>query len=803
MKHLLSLFVSLLPICTYALDLITDFEWLEPDNRVEIVVGEPYQLKFNCSDTNLPFMSAYSDSWIHYDFAGGQHVVNPPTGYSINERGVITGLIPGSYAIKFTGWILPKSGVDKWLFITVVTERRESESNNTFDTANEVFSKIRFGLYNITDVDYFKYVNNDLKSGDKVTFKIHYYGTRESPFGYKWSMFRGTNMTAGGSLMLQDQECSVYVLYDKTIYLEVYYDQSLSQYFNYGEEFVAEVYINGIPASEYGNNEDFEGEGTKNAPYLIKTASNLKNLASLVNSGNSFYNTYFEICNNIDLTGNSFEPIGNQDHPFSGNIDGKGHIIKGISVNGTSFLGLFGYIENAVINDIGLESADIRGNNHIGGIAGSSQNSVITNCVTRGMTLGNDCVGALVGYSGDGTVIQNCFSSMQHTQYEIYGSVGGLVGYNCGKLENSYFYGTINAQIYEKYCTGGVVGYNHTTGSIHYCYFIKYADIMNSGLDYCGSLNWGECYGNDSFDIYGITTSGNNLHSLLNKWVSDHSYEGTYREWTNENFPSFGEYAEGEEPHDTKEAVDLGLPSGLLWATTNVGANHPEEYGSYFSWAETTPKTEYSWATYKYANGSERTLTKYCSSSDYGIVDNKETLDKEDDAATVNWGKSWRTPTLRESQELISYCTWTYSSLNGINGYVVTGPNGNSIFLPAGGVKQYTSTFYSGTDACVLTSTIFNASNGKPSSASVLYVENGTPHYWYGWSRCWGYPVRPVYVSGSNYDVNGDGEVNIADINAVINQILTADYTDDGDVNGDGEVNIADINAIIDKILGN
>lgn len=250
MKQIFALIVSLLPISTFAVGLINNFEWLEPNNRVEIVVGEPYQLKFSCSDNSLPFTSDYLSSWIHIDFNGGQHVIDPPEGYAIDEKGVITGLIPGSYAIHSTGWILPKNNVDTWLYITVVSERKELESNNTLDTANDIYTKIRFGLYNISDVDYFKFSNNSLQYGDNVTFKIHYYGTREEPFGYKWATFCGISIPMGsGSLVQQDQECKAFVVSGNTVYLEVYYDQSCSAYFNYGEEFVAEVYINGQPAS--------------------------------------------------------------------------------------------------------------------------------------------------------------------------------------------------------------------------------------------------------------------------------------------------------------------------------------------------------------------------------------------------------------------------------------------------------------------------------------------------------------------------------------------------------------------------
>ena len=254
MKKLLLLIALMVPFSSYAKELIQNFEWLEPNNTIEIVIGEPYQLHFSCSNNNLVFTSDYADSWVHIDFTGGQHVVDSPIGYSIDENGFITGMIAGSYAIHPTGWVQAKSGVDKWLYITVVSERAEIEPNNTLDTANDITSKIRFGLYNISDIDFLKFTNNNLKWGDEVTFKIHYYGSRENPFGYKWSTFCGTDMASGGSLTSQDQVCRALVTYSNTICLEVYYDQSRSEYFLYGEEFVAEVYINGIPASEYGDN---------------------------------------------------------------------------------------------------------------------------------------------------------------------------------------------------------------------------------------------------------------------------------------------------------------------------------------------------------------------------------------------------------------------------------------------------------------------------------------------------------------------------------------------------------------------
>ena len=130
--------------------------------------------------------------------------------------------------------------------------------------------------------------------------------------------------------------------------------------------------------------------------------------------------------------------------------------------------------------------------------------------------------------------------------------------------------------------------------------------------------------------------------------------------------------------------VDLGL--SVKWATMNVGASKPEDYGGYYAWGETEPKEVYNWSTYKHCRGSETTLTKYNAYSHLGTVDNKTELDAIDDAAVVNWGGSWRMPTDAEQTELRNNCTWTWTSQNGVNGYKVTSKsNGNSIFLPAAG----------------------------------------------------------------------------------------------------------------------
>ena len=143
--------------------------------------------------------------------------------------------------------------------------------------------------------------------------------------------------------------------------------------------------------------------------------------------------------------------------------------------------------------------------------------------------------------------------------------------------------------------------------------------------------------------------------------------------------------------------VDLGLPSGLMWATCNVGAETPEGYGNYYAWAETQPKSTYTWNTYQYCHGSSTTFTKYCNKSYYGyngFTDNLTTLLPEDDAATANWGADWRMPTRTEWSELYNNTVSTWATLNGVRGKLYTASNGNGIFLPTGG--RYAGSYLSG-----------------------------------------------------------------------------------------------------------
>lgn len=197
---------------------------------------------------------------------------------------------------------------------------------------------------------------------------------------------------------------------------------------------------------------------------------------------------------------------------------------------------------------------------------------------------------------------------------------------------------------------------------------------------------------------------------------------------------------------DNHEYVDLGLPSGTLWATCNVGATTPEGYGDYFAWGETEVKTTFNWETYKYCeNGDHGQLTKYCNYSNFGyheFTDNLTILLPEDDAATANWGNGWCVPTVDQWRELSQNTTSIWKTQNGVNGRLFTASNGNSLFLPAAGHRWNDELSNVAVSGCYWSSTLllFPAPFGACSFYFTLdfYNDGGES------SRCWGRSVRAV-----------------------------------------------------------
>ena len=195
---------------------------------------------------------------------------------------------------------------------------------------------------------------------------------------------------------------------------------------------------------------------------------------------------------------------------------------------------------------------------------------------------------------------------------------------------------------------------------------------------------------------------------------------------------------------DEHEYVDLGLPSGTLWATCNVGASAPEEYGDYFAWGEIVPKEYYGWDTYIWCNGTWNSMTKYCIDSYFGTIDNMTELDPADDAAYMNWGPSWCMPSREQCQELKDNCTWQKTNSNGVDGQLVIGPNGNSLFLPAAG-DRWGSSFYGTGSDCYYWSRSLDISNSE--FAYYFFYHLGDWGYWNDGSRDDGFSVRAVRVS--------------------------------------------------------
>ena len=198
-------------------------------------------------------------------------------------------------------------------------------------------------------------------------------------------------------------------------------------------------------------------------------------------------------------------------------------------------------------------------------------------------------------------------------------------------------------------------------------------------------------------------------------------------------------------PDEDGDWVDLGLPSGTIWATRNVGASAPEDYGDYFAWGETEPKDIYKWSTYKwggYDSNGNIYLTKYNTVSSYGIVDNKIELDASDDAACAYYPGGCM-PSLEQIYELVNSCSWQWTQCNGVNGQLVTGPNGNTMFLPAAGCRWYDSLDGAGLYGNYWSRTLLSYSTYY---AYGLYFNSGYWNFMEYYDRFAGFPVRAVRV---------------------------------------------------------
>lgn len=231
-------------------------------------------------------------------------------------------------------------------------------------------------------------------------------------------------------------------------------------------------------------------------------------------------------------------------------------------------------------------------------------------------------------------------------------------------------------------------------------------------------------YGERSF----FAEDGSDYYEDANGSVYFQAEDGTY-------------YYKSDDEH---HFVDLGLPSGTLWATANVGASAPEDNGDCFAWGEVEfkPGRPYDWSTLKYCLDSDgNSFSKYVVNDSYGDIDNKAELAPEDDAASVNWGEGWRMPSEAQVSELLNYCTWTWTTKNGKNGCEVKSKSNNcSIFLPAAGYYDGYYRRYAGTEGLYWSRSL--ATNWSQGASGLWILDSGVSKSSYGRYR--GCSVRAV-----------------------------------------------------------
>lgn len=238
---------------------------------------------------------------------------------------------------------------------------------------------------------------------------------------------------------------------------------------------------------------------------------------------------------------------------------------------------------------------------------------------------------------------------------------------------------------------------------------------------------------------------------------------------------------------EVHEAVDLGL--SVMWSTTNLGADSPEETGEFFAWGETESKDSFTFENYKWGNKnpSNRLFTKYCNNEKDGEVDNLTRLSLVDDAANVRLGSYWRMPTYSEMYELLTRCQFEKLTVNGVNGYKVVGPSGNHVFIPCTGVILPGNSITSTSLLCFWTSNTVaylysDDSLGNCDAVGFQYKDTNSMNTCIGWyNREWGMTVRPVYketVYVSDISMPSIISLNVGDRHTQTVTVSPSDATD-------------------------
>ena len=342
-----------------------------------------------------------------------------------------------------------------------------------------------------------------------------------------------------------------------------------------------------------------------------------------------------------------------------------------------------------------------------------------------------------------GTKAYDCLGDGRKFSIEVKGLKDGVKYYYCYEYDNGYY-----KERGEKYIVGTYAkpvvttegASNVTTTSVMLKGSVTNNDAINkiTALGFCWNTSPNPTLENNFVNngCSSVTGTSSFTHSLADLIENTTYYYKAYA--TNEKVTSYGEEKSftTESLIDGHDWIDLGLPSGLKWATCNVGATTPEGYGDYFAWGETEPAPNNNYGT---SNCSTYGLS-YSSLQSQGYIDNNGNLTAQHDAATANWGGDWRMPTYDELNELRAQCTWTWTTQNGVIGYRVTGPNGNSIFLPAAGYRGGSSLYDAGSYGYYWSSTPYGSGSygayGLDFGSSNQSMDNNYRYY--------GRSVRPV-----------------------------------------------------------
>ena len=285
-----------------------------------------------------------------------------------------------------------------------------------------------------------------------------------------------------------------------------------------------------------------------------------------------------------------------------------------------------------------------------------------------------------------------------------------------------------------------------SNGCFNNCRALKELVMPSTWKEFDGSLFYG-CTGLEKISILATVPPSNTINYVNKLFYSECTiYVPASSVEAYKSAHYWSGYADRIQPlAAVPEAVDLGLPSGLKWASFNLGATAPEGAGSFFAWGETLPKQYFGWDNYKW--GTRTALTKYNSNSSLGTVDNLSELEAADDAAHAMLGGAWRMPTHSEQEELRDCCKWTVTTMNGVEGYLVSSKsNSNSIFLPITGTASGNE--IRDTDEGYYWSSSLDSFSDENFYAAWfrLYLPQVTStHANYGSHRCEGLAIRPVF----------------------------------------------------------